>query len=382
MSSQVVPLTYYCGLILAASVLGGMIPLWIELTHRGMQFASSFVAGVMLGVGLLDMLPHALIAARGAGPGGPTDKEVAMWVLAGLLTMFLIERFLCFHHHDVDESGDALPHEHGPTCAHDHPHHDITGMGAAVGLTVHSVISGVALAASVAHRHENLPLAGLGTFLVIFLHKPFDSLTIGMLMARGGWSVWWRHAVNGVFALAIPVGVGLFSLGMAASSVATSTGSTSLALALAFSAGTFLCIALSDLLPELQFHDHDRVQLSVALLLGLAVAYIAGEMEGLVHRHTVTTVGACLPTGRDDTCFACCCTQSTNRQSSQRESGSPLGAATNPKCPPPRTTSVSTSLLRGYSSRGPEGTIGSSLAARIDTRWRILSSRGPTWVAA
>ena len=44
--------------------------------------------------------------------------------------------------------------------------------------------------------------------------------------------------------------------------------------ALAFSAGTFLCISLSDLLPELQFHRHDRIKLSAALLLGLALAWI------------------------------------------------------------------------------------------------------------
>ena len=43
------------------------------------------------------------------------------------------------------------------------------------------------------------------------------------------------------------------------------------ATALAFSAGTFLCIALSDLLPELQFHSHDRLPLSVALLTGFAL---------------------------------------------------------------------------------------------------------------
>jgi zinc and cadmium transporter len=52
---------------------------------------------------------------------------------------------------------------------------------------------------------------------------------------------------------------------------------------LAFSAGTFLCISLSDLLPELQFHQHDRVKLSLALLLGLTVAYAAGRLEAAAH---------------------------------------------------------------------------------------------------
>jgi zinc and cadmium transporter len=39
------------------------------------------------------------------------------------------------------------------------------------------------------------------------------------------------------------------------------------------------------LLPELQFHDHDRVKLSAALLLGLALSVGVGRLESLVHRH-------------------------------------------------------------------------------------------------
>ena len=51
------------------------------------------------------------------------------------------------------------------------------------------------------------------------------------------------------------------------------------AAALAFSAGTFLCIALSDLLPELQFHAHDRTKLSLALLAGFALMAVTAMVE-------------------------------------------------------------------------------------------------------
>jgi len=289
MTPAYIPLTYYCLCILAASLLGGMAPLWFRLTHRGMELFSSFVAGVMLGVGLLDMLPHALLAAEGDPTGAVTPKSIAVATLAGLLAMFFIERFFCFHHHsvDLDEGGDLAAADcHDAGCDRHGPaapmaHRDMTAFGAALGLTLHSLIGGVALAASVEHRHADQALAGLGTFLVIWLHKPFDSMTIAMLMARGGWSLRWRHAVNGLFALAIPAGVAVFYLGLAG---ADPSGQT-LAYALAFSAGTFLCISLSDLLPELQFHDHDRVQLSLALAAGLAVAYGAGTLEGVLHRH-------------------------------------------------------------------------------------------------
>ncbi len=52
---------------------------------------------------------------------------------------------------------------------------------------------------------------------------------------------------------------------------------------LAFSAGTFLCIACADLLPELQFHSHDRFKLSVALLVGLGIAILIGKFGHTEH---------------------------------------------------------------------------------------------------
>jgi zinc and cadmium transporter len=172
---------------------------------------------------------------------------------------------------------------------HDEEHsQDLSWSGAALGLALHSVLNGVALAAAVGHGGNGSRLAGLGTFLVIFLHKPFDAMTIGMLMARGQRSLAWRHTVNTLFALAIPLGALLFYFGlMTEAHGAVSTRQLWVAYALAFSAGTFLCISLSDLLPELQFHQHDRVKLSVALLLGLAVAYTASRLEeATAHVHS------------------------------------------------------------------------------------------------
>jgi len=293
--SPLVPLTYYCLLILAVSIAGGMIPIWFRLTHRGMECAVSFVAGVMLGVGMLHMLPHAL---QLASADGSRNLNIMIWVLLGLLTMFFIERFFCFHHHDVEDGEVA--------CHHDEHHHghDITWSGAALGLTLHSIIAGVALAAGVYDAHDGMPLAGLGTFLVIVLHKPFDSMTIATLMARGGWSLSWRHAVNGLFSLAIPLGAAIFYLGMSRSAAPEdAAGSLTVGYALAFAAGTFLCIALSDLLPELQFHDHDRVKLSLALVLGLGLAYGVCQLESLAptHSHGVadtTSITQFAPVGR------------------------------------------------------------------------------------
>ena len=115
--------------------------------------------------------------------------------------------------------------------------------------------------------------------LVIILHKPFDAMAVSTLMAAGGSSRFSRHVLNGLFALVSPLGAVLFYFG--ASHFAGDNGPI-LGRALAFCAGSFLCIASSDLLPELQFHSHDRFKLSVALLGGLGIAYAIGALGGRI----------------------------------------------------------------------------------------------------
>ena len=102
------------------------------------------------------------------------------------------------------------------------------------------------------------------------------------LVRAAGRPAGFAHAVNAVFALVVPVGAALLWFGV------SSGGGELLPYALAFSAGTFLCIATSDLLPELQFHRHDRVALSLSLLLGLAVAGAIARVESSLaqsHEH-------------------------------------------------------------------------------------------------
>jgi len=106
-------LLVYCTLILLASLAGGLVPLKLRMTHRRMQLLVSLVAGVMLGVGLLHMLPHALIDAPGQ------TEIILMLVLAGILAIFFIERFFCFHHHDApniapmkEQTGQGIEQHH------------------------------------------------------------------------------------------------------------------------------------------------------------------------------------------------------------------------------------------------------------------------------
>jgi zinc and cadmium transporter len=156
-------------------------------------------------------------------------------------------------------------------------------------LALHSAVDGLAVAASIhadaEHGHATM-LLGFGTFLAVLLHKPLDAVSVTSLMTAGGWTTGWRHAVNAGFALMCPLGAMLFFLGIERFA---EYQHALVGCALAFSAGVFLCISLSDLLPELEMHSHDRVKLSFALLLGIAIAYGIGYLEPAhLHSHGAT----------------------------------------------------------------------------------------------
>ena len=280
-------LVLYCLAIMGASLLGGWIPLRLTLTHSRLQIANSLIGGFMLGVALLHLLPHALLHAA---PG-----PVTLWMTAGVLTMFILERVFHYHQHDIpshpgadcdEDPGHSHAHHHD--CDHGHedphaPHYDgktpkLSWGGAAIGLVLHSGIAGVGLGAAI--KAEFTPgafaLPGLAILLVIVLHKPFDSMTLLALVVKGGHSHRKAHLINALFALAVPFGAALFIFGIASSAV---EHSAVVSYALGFAAGVFLCIALSDLLPELHFHRHDAGKLTVCLVLGLALAWTINFFE-------------------------------------------------------------------------------------------------------
>ncbi|MEM6751275.1 MAG: ZIP family metal transporter, partial [Planctomycetota bacterium] len=174
------------------------------------------------------------------------------------------------------EQSEALGPDPQPETRH--PQRGIAWLGVAIGLTLHSLLAGVALAAAIAAEPGAVP--GLAVFLIIALHKPLDSLTLIGLMRHGKASPRAMHLANAAFALVVPLGaVGFYAIAQ----LTTGGIQADAAPALAFAAGVFLCIALSDLLPELHFHAHDRVKLSAALLLGVALATAVALAEHATH---------------------------------------------------------------------------------------------------
>ena len=327
----------YCLAIVCASVVGGWVPTRFRLSHTRMQTIISFVGGLMLGIGVFHLLPHSTHALASV-------DSATRWMMCGIVAMFFLIRTFHFHHHGplevsvsghtshqlyVESSGHLPAHSNGG-CDHDHDHdhdhdqslghnlvqlsppgagggvnadtrpntvhsliqsgppcghaHKLSWLGIAIGLSIHTLIDGIALAASVqaeASHPIKYSLFGVGTFLAIMLHKPLDAVSITSLMAAAGWADRWRHTVNGLFSMMCPAGAVMFLLGI------TQLGDWQhyiVGATLAFSAGVFICISLSDLLPEMEFHAHNRARLTLALMGGILLAFGITFLEpGYLH---------------------------------------------------------------------------------------------------
>jgi len=278
--------------VAVAAYAGGSSLSFLSMGHRRMQVLLSLTAGVLLGVGLLHLLPHAFLQL---------DRQIdttMAWVLVGFFLMFLLERAFHGHSHHTADGGDpnhehACGHDHARDHGdhgHDHEHAAASGgrwawCGAFAGLTLHSLADGAALAASVRADSDNGMgwLAGFATFLAVLLHKPFDAAIIGTLMINSGISARGRGIANGLYALIVPLGAVAF---LGSLRVFGSQQEAVVGVAMALAAGAFLCIAAADLLPEVKFHSHDRVLLTASLALGLAIAWGITVVEKSSHAHS------------------------------------------------------------------------------------------------
>ena len=279
MDSNFLPLFIgYALAILAASLLGGYLPAIVRMTHTRIQMVMSFVAGFILGISLYHLLPHGLVLI----PGPDAVEKAVGLMMFGIILMVLLLRIFNFHQHEFGDEADDFLHEH----AHKHTSPESRLLGIALGLGLHTVTEGIALGTSIRvgeiHGGE-AGLAGLGVFLAILLHKPLDAFSIIGLLQAAGYSLRARIAVNIGFAVLCPVVALLTFLGIG---LLGHWEKPMIGYVLVFAAGAFLCISLSDLLPEIHFHSHDRGKLTVSLLLGIALAYglyfiESGAMHGL-----------------------------------------------------------------------------------------------------
>jgi zinc and cadmium transporter len=256
-------------LLFAASYFGSTVGRRLARNHLNVQTMLSFVGGLMLGMGFLHLLPHAVLDS------GSLDRSMFL-ALLGVLLIFLLIRYANVHSHGEDvECIDSHTHD-GHT--HTTPMPDsgrVRWMTLLVGLALHSVIDGVAVAAAIRAGDGHGGWSGAAVLLVVLLHKPIDAVAMAATLSAAGVRVRTATAVNVGLALVAPAAAVASYAGLSSGSAAAS--------AMAFSAGAFICVALADLMPELQFHSHHRLRLTAGLLAGIGIAALLGVLEGDTH---------------------------------------------------------------------------------------------------
>jgi zinc and cadmium transporter len=229
--------------------------------ERALFLLVSFAVGAMLGGALLHLLPEAY-ERMGSGP------RTGALALAGVLGFFVLEKFLHWRHEHaapeeiVGATGEGAAHSH----AHEHSGAPFATLNLA-GTVVHNLVDGAIVAAAYL---ASVP-TGLVTTLAVLLHEiPQEIGNFGVLV-YGGYTPRRALLFNFLAGLAGLVGAGLaLIIGQRVSGFADAL--------LPLTAGAFLYVAGSDLIPELNrrhsYPASKAVGQLVMMALGVAVTAI------------------------------------------------------------------------------------------------------------
>ncbi len=243
-----VALSSYSLVILLGAVLGALVVVFTEKQARLVTFLA-FAAGVMFGAAFFHLLPEAY---HGGG----------MWtfglVPAGFIFLGVLDRFVMTHACEDPVGCQEHQHVQGKSL----------GMTAFVGLSAHTLFDGIALGSAVKEG------VGLMALLAITSHKVPSSLSLASILKAEGKSTSRIMGFAVMYGLMVPIGAGLYFAFDAVLSFESLA-----ARALAFSAGTFLYVAVLDLIPHVSRHGRDRwmrnlAALTTGLLLMLALAQV------------------------------------------------------------------------------------------------------------
>jgi zinc and cadmium transporter len=246
-------------LIVAFTVLGGVLSalaaavvLLLDPARRGtlLPHLVSFATGTLLAAAFLGLVPHALDAA---GPGG--SHRVGLALLLGILTFFVLEKFVLWRHC------------HDDPCEVHSPGHDARDAASAwlilAGDSVHNLLDGVLIAAAMLTDVK----LGVVTALAVVAHEIPQEVGDLAILLNGGFSRARALALNLLSSLASVVGgvLAYFALGDAL---------WALPYALAFAAASFIYVAVADLIPGLHRRVDLKAGLEQLLLIGLGVVVI------------------------------------------------------------------------------------------------------------
>jgi zinc and cadmium transporter len=210
----------------------------------------SFATGALLGAAFLGLIPHALDII---GEGG--THAVGLALLLGILSFFLLEKFVLWRHC------------HDDPCEMHSPSHAARDAASAslilAGDAFHNVLDGVLVAAA----FMTDPRLGVVTAAAVFAHEIPQEVGDLAILLHGGLSRRRALTLNLLASLTSVLGgvAAYFALGAALHL---------LPYALAVAASSFIYVAVADLIPGLHRRVDLRAGLEQVLFIGLGVAVV------------------------------------------------------------------------------------------------------------
>lgn len=236
-------------LLAITGVIGGLMPLKVSLSKKGQRqlaLGNAFAGGIFLGAGIIHMLGDSVETF--AGMANVSDYPWAFLICGcGFLGILMLEK-VCIKGDESDVTTDGPP---------------VYPYVLLLILSVHSVIAGTSLGL------EGTMAATIVIFIALIAHKGSAAFALGVGLHTSGVGAGTHRKLVTFFACMTPLGI---CLGTAFAKLATAGTITRFeAVFDALAAGTFLYVAIMDIIAESYESREDSVGKFLLVSAGFAL---------------------------------------------------------------------------------------------------------------
>ena len=277
--------------IILATLAAGIGSVWVAdlllrvgmgqgRSHRAQQGLLSLAAGALLATAFMHLLPEAFESEAGA-------RELFMTLLIGLVFFFLLTKAELWHHghehshdpqgphaHEHHDGHEHAAHAHGKSghSGHNHPHHHSSGWSLLTGDSVHCFGDGILIASAFI---ADIRL-GLIAAVSVLAHEVPHHMGDLVILRQGSHR---RAAV-----LKVSMAGAITALGGVCGYFLVGHLEDWLPFFLVVACSSFIYVALSDLIPQLQKQWTARETLVQVVWLVLGIVLVTA-VSGLAHAH-------------------------------------------------------------------------------------------------
>lgn len=221
-----------------SSVIGGLLPIYTRLKHIRTNYLIGFAAGVLISTALFVMLPEGLLAS---------DQILTPFAI-GFFSLYVIEKSVMIH-----------------ACKETECDVHTTGWVGMIGLGLESMLDGIAIAVG----YITEPALGLIIAFAVAVHELPVGFCTSIIMMRSNYDR--KNTLIALFVTSFLTVVGALIAGFFPVEYFGPI--------LAFTAGTFIYIGASDLLP----HAHERVDwiVVVSVVSGAVIVPLLERILGI-----------------------------------------------------------------------------------------------------